>query len=308
MALVTMVAAAGYAGFRWWNYTRTWVSTDNAYISGHIHMVSTRVAGTVTDVLVAENQEVEAGALLARLDANDLNVQREKALAAAALASAQRDQARAQAMRDEAIADNAQLDFNRANSLIQDAPSAISKQEFDKAKAALSAARGALAATRASVAAAEAQVDAARAQVKEVELQLSYTEIVAPVAGRVGRKNLEAGNRVQPGQALLAIVQPRFWVTANFKETQLARLHPGQPVTLSLDSLPGRKFSGRVESIAPASGSQFALLPPDNATGNFTKIVQRVPVKIVFDGESVGASAQRIVPGMSVVVNVKVRS
>lgn len=307
-ATLAVLLALGYGGYQWWNYTRTWVTTDNAYVAGHIHTVSTRIAGNVTEVLVSENQGVAAGAVLARLDANDLNVARDKALAALAEAEAQVAQARAQVTRDEALAHKAQLDFDRAERLFREANSAISKQEFDTAKAGLDSARASLNATKAAVVAAEAQVKAATAQLADVKLQLSYTEIVAPAAGRIGRKNVEVGNRVQPGQALLAVVQPTVWVTANFKETQLNRLRAGQPVTLTVDSFAGHEFTGRVESISPASGAQFALLPPDNATGNFTKIVQRVPVKIVFDEASVKDFAGRISPGMSVVVKVKVRS
>lgn len=301
-----LLIAAGYGGYRWWNYMHTWVTTDNAYVAGHIHTVSTRIAGNVTEVLVSENQDVTAGAVLARLDASDLKVQLEKARAALAQAEAQVLQARAQVTRDEALADKAQLDFNRSERLFREASSAISKQEFDTAKTGLDSARASLNATKASVIAAEAQVKAVAAQLADVQLQLGYTEVLAPAAGTIGRKNIEVGNRVQPGQALLAVVQPDVWVTANFKETQLARLHAGQPVTVTVDSFAGRKFSGRVESIAPASGAQFALLPPDNATGNFTKIVQRVPVKIVFDEASVREFTGRISPGMSVVVKVNV--
>jgi membrane fusion protein, multidrug efflux system len=302
-----LVFAAGYGGHQWWNYSRTWVTTDNAYVTGHIHTVSTRIAGNVTEVLVSEHEDVEAGAVLARLDASDLEVQREKMLAAQTQAEAQVAQARAQVAREAAVANKAQLDFDRAEKLFHEASSAISKQEFDAAKAGLDSAEASLNAAKASRLAADAQVKVAGAQVKDVELQLSYTEIVAPASGRVGRKNLEVGNRVQPGQALLGIVQTKVWVTANFKETQLARLRPGQAVTVTVDSFAGQRFSGRVESIAPASGAQFALLPPDNATGNFTKIVQRVPVKIVFDEESVREFAGRIAPGMSAVVKIRVR-
>ena len=192
---------------------------------------------------------------------------------------------------------------------------AISRQEFDAAQALADAAQAALQAARSALQSAEAAAAAAagagarspRRIVKEAELQLSYTEILAPAAGRIGKKNLETGNRVQPGQALLALVQPDVWVAANFKETQLARLKPGQPVRLRVDAFPGRIFTGQVESLAPASGAQFALLPPDNATGNFTKIVQRVPVKIAFDSQSTGDCEGRIVPGMSAVVQIKVR-
>ena len=302
-----LAIALGYAGYQWWNYARTWTTTDNAYIAGHVHTVSTRISGNVREVLVAENQSVAAGAVLVRLDPNDLQVQREKALAAVAQAEAKVAQTLAQVLRDEAVADKAQLDFDRAEKLFHDASRSISPAEFDAAKYSLDAAGGSLSATKAGVAAAQAQVQVTQAQLKDVELQLGYAEILAPAAGRVGRKNVEVGNRVQPGQSLLAIVQPKVWVMANFKETQLESLQPGQAVELRVDGFPGREFTGRIESLAPASGAQFALLPPDNATGNFTKIVQRVPVKIVFEDASVGEFAGRIVPGMSVVVKVRVR-
>ncbi|TAL03546.1 MAG: HlyD family secretion protein [Verrucomicrobia bacterium] len=307
-ALALLVLAAGYGGYRWWSYASTWVTTDNAYVAGHIHTVSTRVPGTVKEVFVSENQDVAAGALLARLDASDFKVKQAEARALLAQAEAQVAQARAQITREEAVANKAQLDFDRADRLIREANSLISKAEFDAAKASLDAARGSLGATRAVELAAQAQVQVATAQLADAELQLSYTDIVAPAAGRVGRKSIEAGNHVQPGQALLAVVQPEVWVTANLKETQLKHLRAGQSVKLSVDSLPDHEFTGRVESIAPASGAQFALLPPDNATGNFTKIVQRLPVKIVFDEASVSEFAGRLAPGMSVVVKVNTRS
>jgi len=177
----------------------------------------------------------------------------------------------------------------------------------DAAQAALAAAKSALQSAEAAAVAAQAQEKVAEATLKDADLQLSYTEVLAPAAGRIGKKNLETGNRVQPGQALLALVQPDAWVVANFKETQLARVKPGQPVRLHVDAFPGRVFAGRVESLAPASGAQFALLPPDNATGNFTRIVQRVPVRITFDSQSVGDCEGRLVPGMSAVAQIKVR-
>lgn len=308
IALGLLMVAAGYGGYRWWDQARTWVTTDNAYVAGHIHTISTRLAGNVAEVLVQENQDVASGAVLARLDTRDLLVKQAEARAALAQAEAQVVQVRAQVTRDTAVANKAQQDFDRADQLFHEATRAISQAEFDAAKATLDAARGSLGATRAAEVAAQAQVQVATAQLADADLQLSYAEIVAPAAGRVGRKNLEVGNRVQPGQALLALVQPEVWVTANLKETQLKRLRAGQLVKLSVDSFPGRTFTGRVESIAPASGAQFALLPPDNATGNFTKIVQRVPVKIVFDEASLGDCTGRIVPGMSVFVKVNVRS
>jgi len=305
--VAAVVVLASYGGYRWWQHAQTWVATDNAYVSGHIHQTSTRIAGTVTEVLVLENQVVTAGQVLARLDRADLEVRRDQVRAAQTQAEAQLNQAQAQVRGEEAAATKAQLDFDRADKLSHEANSVISQQELDSAKAALAAAQAAVAAARARTNSAEAQVQVASANLKDAELQLTYTDITAPAAGRIGRKNVETGNRVQPGQALLAVVSPEVWVVANFKETQLTHLRPGQTVKLNVDTFPGRVFAGRVESVAPASGAQFALLPPDNATGNFTKIVQRVPVKIVFDDEALRDCAGRIVPGMSATVKVNIR-
>jgi membrane fusion protein, multidrug efflux system len=320
-AALAAAVFAIYAGYRWWTSDRTWVKTDNAYVAAHIHTVSARVAGSVKEVLVDENQEVALGSVLARLDPSDFEVKKQQALAQVAQAKAQSQraeaqisQARAEIAREQAGATKASQDFQRAQSLYQGISGAISKQEFDQAKSELDAAEARLEATRsvlgsasALAVAAQAQEEVAQANLHDAELQLSYTEITAPAAGRIGKKNLETGNRVQPGQALVALVQPDVWVTANFKETQLARLKPGQLVYVEVDALPGRMLKGKVDSLSPASGAQFALLPPDNATGNFTKIVQRVPVKIVLDAQSVAGCEDRIVPGLSAVVEVKVR-
>jgi membrane fusion protein (multidrug efflux system) len=146
----------------------------------------------------------------------------------------------------------------------------------------------------------------AKAALKEAQLNLSYTNITAPTSGRVGKKSVEVGQRIQPGQPLLIIVSEKTWVVANFKETQVERMHRGQPVEIKVDSLPHHKFSGLVDSFAPGSGASFALLPSDNATGNFTKIVQRIPVKILFNQESTREFQGRLVPGMSTVVSVKI--
>lgn len=321
--LITLAAVGVLTGLgvRWWHHARAWVNTDNAYVTAHVHSVSARVSGTVKEVLVEENQAVIAGSVLARLDPSDLEVKQQQALAQLAQAraqftqaDAQISQARAQVAREQARANKAQLDLTRAESLFQGVSGAISRQEFDQAKAdsevaqaSVQAAQSALGSASALALAAEAQEKVAQANLHEAELQLSYTKILAPATGRIGKRNLETGNRVQPGQALLALVQPEVWITANFKETQLTNLKPGQPVRVKLDAFPGRTFSGRVESISPASGAQFALLPPDNATGNFTKIVQRVPVKIIFDEDVLGDCEGRVVSGMSAVVEVKVR-
>jgi len=146
-----------------------------------------------------------------------------------------------------------------------------------------------------------------QAQLQDAQQQLGYNRLVAPVSGRVGKKSVEVGARVQPGQQLAAIVQDDVWVTANFKETQLPGLVPGQQVKISVDALPDKELVGRVDSFSPASGNQFALLPADNATGNFTKIVQRVPVKVTFSPDDLRKYAGRLVPGMSTEVEIDLR-
>lgn len=158
---------------------------------------------------------------------------------------------------------------------------------------------------RAQYDAAKASISQAEASLKDAQLQLSYTNILAPASGIVGRKTVEVGQRVQPGSPLMAIVENDYWITSNFKETQLKDVKPGQLVEIKLDAFPGRTFVGHVDSISPASGAQFALLPPDNATGNFTKVVQRIPVKITFDSKSIQGYESRITPGMSATVSVE---
>jgi membrane fusion protein, multidrug efflux system len=320
LATVALILAA--VPVAWYlNHARAWVKTDNAYLAAHIHTISSRVAGTIAEVRVTDNQAVSAGSLLARLDAKDFEVACKQAQAQLAGARARRleaaariDQARAQVAREQARATKAQNDFSRANSLFEGGSGAISKQELDLARSDTDAAQAALESANSGQESANASASEARAleQVAEAgladaELQLSYANLVAPADGRIGKKNLEIGNRVQPGQALLALVQPDIWVLANFKETQLASLRPGQSVRILVDAFPGHKFVGTVESLSPASGSEFALLPPDNATGNFTRIVQRVPVKIVLDRASLGNYSGRLVAGMSAQVEVKVR-
>jgi membrane fusion protein, multidrug efflux system len=153
-------------------------------------------------------------------------------------------------------------------------------------------------------ASAQASVAQATAALEDAKLQLSYTVVTSPVNGRIGRKSLEIGQRLQLGQALLAVVEDNIWVVANFKETQLEKMRDKQPVEVTIDSFPNHKFRGHVDSLAPGSGNEFALLPPDNATGNFTKIVQRLPVKIVLDSDSVHGYENFLSPGMSAVVTV----
>ena len=326
---------AGGLGYRWWMYSLAHVSTDNAYVTGTIHTVGSRVAGTVSELLLLDNQRVTPGTPLLKLDSRDFDLRVQQAssqvVQAGALVSqseAQLHQARAQAAQTEARTakeaaelEKARLDFERARHLTEGTNFvAISRQEFDATKAAFEVAQASVKVAQADLQSASAFVDAVQAaqavaqaqrqsaevKLAEAELERSYTSIVAPVCGVVGRKNVEVGQRVQAGQPLAAIVGEDKWIVANFKETQLARLRVGQPVSIRLDAIPGRVFRGRVDSFSPAAGAQFALLPPDNATGNFTRVVQRVPVKINFDPEAVQPLAERIAPGLSAVVDVKV--
>ena len=331
VGLIALLAIG--AGGRMWYRSHHYVETENAYVTGRVHPVSSRVAGVVTRVLVDDNQPVKAGDVIAELDPADHRVRVEQIEAQIASVEQQIAQAGAQVaqVRAQAAAAGAQVkqaeaqllrarqDAERFGQLYNETMKAVSKAEVDASSAARAAAQADVAARRDSAAAAQAQVAAAdagrevlkaqvkvlQAQLKEARQQLAYNRIVAPVAGRIGKRSVEAGARVQPGQQLLAVVEDEVWVTANFKETQLAGLEPGQQVALEVDALPGKHLVGRVHSFSPASGNQFALLPADNATGNFTKIVQRVPVKIVLDPADVKKYAGRLVPGMSVVAEVE---
>ncbi len=476
---VGAIAAAGF-GYHYWQYASIHQETDNATVAGHIYQISSRVNGTVGEVMVLDNQQVKPGQLLIKLDPRDYQVKVQQAQAAlenarrqaeaaqanislasqtsqgkttqaegdisganaaistaqAALTAAQQGvpaaeatvaeaqagvpaaiakvtqaqagipqaqakvseaeagiaQAQAQLAQAQANLVKTQADYKRYEDLQSEG--AIARQQLDSAKAAYDVAQGQTTAAQQGIAQArarlaqakegvteaqatvaqaqegvkQAQAQVARAQVgiasaqaqvavaqegiasaqsklatskgglqqaqatgeqtkvsrsqydaakaaiaqseasvKDAQLQLSYANITAPAAGQIGRKSVEVGQRVQSGTPLMAIVSNDLWVVANFKETQLANIKPGQKVEIKLDAFGGRKFEGRVDSFSPASGAQFSLLPPDNATGNFTKVVQRIPVKVVFDAESVKGYESRIAPGMSATVNVTLK-
>jgi membrane fusion protein (multidrug efflux system) len=224
---------------------------------------------------VTDNQRVRAGDVLLRIDPRDY---------AAAV-----EQARAGVRAAEVEARRAAADARRVRELA--ARGLVARQELEHALAA--------------EATAQANLEAARQRLNEATLKLSYTTLTAPEAGRVTRKAIEEGMFVQPGQQLMAIVTDDLWVIANFKETQLAKIRPGQPVEIKVDAYPRHRFRGHVESIQAGTGSRFSLLPPENATGNYVKIVQRVPVKIVFDEPP--SAEFPLGPGMSVVPSVRVR-
>ena len=322
---VVVLLVAGYFGFRYWQYASTHESADDAYTTNHIHQISPRINGTVQRVLVDDNVRVKAGQVLVELDPRDYEVSLRQAQANVSSAEAAVTQGEAQLQvaqanvgqaqgseaSAQASADNANADQKRDAELLK--THVISPQDMDHANqaarssnASLESAKKQVAGAEAQVALADAQVKAAHAQVQQAqeaveqaELNLSYTKILSPTDGQVGQRTVESGNRVQPGQALMAISEPDVWVVANLKETQMENVRVGQPVAIRIDAFSHQKFSGWVDSVQPGSGATYALLPPDNATGNFIKIVQRVPVKIVFDPSSLGEAAGRIVPGLS---------
>jgi membrane fusion protein (multidrug efflux system) len=390
--IVLILIVGGYAA---WNYFSKWESTDDAQIDGHIHPVNARVGGTIIAVNVNENQQVEAGTVLAQVDARDYEIAVARAEAELAQTQAAVVGARAgvplatstagvQITSSEAIAERAksgvevankelavaQARFNASQARLREAQAnatraardldrmkqliakdEISQQQYDSAINAADAAHAAVDSaqagvlqaehevavaqaktaqsqaelqqaqaeaqgaktapqqviiTRAEAQSAQARVQLAKSALEQARLNLEYTSIKAPVAGIVSKKTVEAGQVVQPGQPLMAVVpQEDIWVTANFKETQLEEMHPGQKATVSVDAFGGHIFNAQVDSIASATGSRFSLLPPENATGNYVKVVQRIPVKLVFsEGQD---TEHRLRPGMSVVVKVRVK-
>ncbi len=298
--------------------------TDDAYVDAHVVSIIPKVPAYVRQLNFDDNSTVTAGQLLIELDPRDYAVALAQAQANLANAESKLQEARDQIpVADARIAQQrAELNVAQANSRLADSNlkrlqsvsdvRAVSSERVDEGTAAaqstganvvasqvsIQAAEAAAKLTRTQALTAEAAVAQARAALAQAQLNLSYTKIYAPETGSVARKSVEPGNFVQPGQLLLSIVPERLYVIANYKETQLTHVRPGQPVSIHVDAFPGVKLHAHVDSIQRGTGSRFALLPPENATGNFVKVVQRVPVKIVFDDS---ADAQRwISPGMSV--------
>jgi membrane fusion protein (multidrug efflux system) len=328
-AIVVVVLAVG--GFFYWLHARQYVSTDDAFVDAHVVRLAPQVTGQVARVLVADNAVVRAGQVLVEIDASSARAALDQAQAQRGQAVAQIGQAEAQIgvsqaayrqARDQAAGLQAQAaeasrDAARLTGLQASTPRAVAAQQVDQTvaqakqtnaqrDAALRQAEGAAAQVRAAktqIEGARAVLQAADATIAENQLTVGRTQIVAPVAGYVSQKTVAAGAYVQPGQQLLAIVPMQMWVTANFKETQLKAMRVGQPVTLSVDACP-MTLHGRVNSIQRGAGQAFAVLPSENATGNYVKVVQRVPVKITFD--EVPKSCP-LGPGLSVQPSVKVR-
>lgn len=250
-------------------------STDDAFIDAHIIPISPKVAGQVNQVHVLDNQTVKAGAPLFEIDDRDY---------AARLA-----EARAKVAETEAQARRADADATRYADIYK--KDEISKQQLDQAEA--------------DARVAQAKLESAKAANEKAELDFSYCKVTAPESGQVTRKSVEPGAYVQVGQVLMAIVPEEVWVTANFKETQITHIHPGQPVRIKVDTYPGKVFHGHIDSVQAGTGERFSLLPPENATGNYVKVVQRVPVKIVFDDPA--DPKYLLAPGMSVVPTVQIK-
>jgi membrane fusion protein (multidrug efflux system) len=297
------------------------VTTDDAQVEGHIVPVTAKVGGYVTAVSVSENQQVHAGDVLVQLDDRELKnslAQADARLAAAQAvagiagqtgeANARLSAANANIQQAEVTARRAAEDLARYRALAE--KNAVSRQQLDQAEAASATARAQLSAAHDQAAAASAatrtaggQLQGASAARDEAQLQLTYTRIVAPLDGVVSRKSVEVGQLVQPGQQLMSVVPlTDIWAVANLKETQLRDVSPGDPAEIRVDSNPGVVHRAVVESISPATGAKFSLLPPDNATGNFTKVVQRVPVRLRFVEPNDPAHPLR--PGMSVKVTI----
>ncbi|WP_323374657.1 HlyD family secretion protein [Skermanella rosea] len=331
-AALLVLAGGGYFGWQWWTVGRFLESTDNAYVHSDISIVSPKIAGYVADIRVIENQEVSAGDILAVIDDSEYRAQEAQADAAVEAAEAAIGsidsriilehsmivQSRATVAGAEADLHRARQDYDRVKSLVSG--DTVSRQRYDTAEADLRKAEAALNKATAGLAAEHDQLGVLQASRKEAEAKLrqaeanldlardnlGHTVIRAPVAGVIGNKGVQLGQYVKAGSSLLAVVPlPDVYVVANFKETQLAGMRRGQPVDLSVDAFPGRVLRGTVESFAPASGAQFSLLPPENATGNFTKVVQRIPVRIAVPSDNPLSGLLR--PGLSVEVSVDTR-
>ena len=331
--LIGLMLVAGIAvavwGVRWWTVGRFIESTDDAYVGADITAISPKVSGYITKVSVTDNQVVHAGDLLAQIDDRDYRAALQKADGAVAaqqalLANLDANEHLQRAVIDQAHAgiDAAQAESVRARddqTRYRDLSSraAVSVESAQRADAVFKTARADTEKAQAAFVAAQRQLDVittqkqqARAALMQAEaerqlaqLNLSYTTLRAPVDGSVGNRRVRLGIFVEAGSPLLAVVPSRgLWIDANFKEDQLAHMKPGQPVTIRADVLPGREFHGRLGSLAPATGAQFSVLPPENATGNFTKIVQRVPVRVLLDEHD--ATLGELRPGLSVTASV----
>ena len=332
LALAILLGGVGYGRY-WWNTGRFIESTDDAYAGGNVTAVSPHVAGFVGQILVADNQRVRAGQVLIRLDQRDFGAALDHARAVeserqATLAGLEAKYTLQHTMIEAAAADldakAAQAAFagedatryrnlaltsygTRQNAERTSAADEAARSAAKSAQAGLAAARQQLVVLDAEIAGARAGVAQATADLETARLNLGYTEIRSPVDGYIGNRAAQVGAYVASGAYLLSVIPAHgLWVDANFKEDQLARMRPGQPATIVADVLAGKVFHGHVQSMAPGTGAIFSVIPPENATGNFTKIVQRVPVRIALDDAEATLGALR--PGLSTTVSVDTRA
>jgi membrane fusion protein, multidrug efflux system len=332
VAGAAFVSAAAWFGWYWWTTGRFVESTDDAYIGAEVTPLSSRVAGFIERVAVVDNGSVKTGDLLVKIDDRDYRAQLAHAEASVAIQQATLANLAAKRRLQEAAIEEASSDIAATTAEVIRAKSDVDRyrtlsdnrfasvQRFQQADADYEKAQAAARKARAMLDAAErelnvidaekqqsqAALDQAAADRDLAQLNLDYTEIRAPIDGVVGNRSARAGAYATVGSQLLAVVPvSALWVDANFKESQLARLREGQPAEVVADALPGVSFRGRVASLAPATGAQFSIIPPENATGNFTKIVQRVPVRIRLEDQA--ADFGRLRPGLSVVVHVDAR-
>jgi membrane fusion protein (multidrug efflux system) len=330
IAIVAVPLLVVLLGLYYWFAIRPYETTDDAFIEGYVTPIAPQVAGRVARLLVDDNQRVNKDEMLVEIDPRDYEARLAQARARLAAAKAQFDQAKAQLTVDEAKAEQeragvvaaeaeaerAQADLKRYEAVesrsvsrsqldlaVAQARSTAAEVEVARNRQKAALAQATL--SKANIETAAANIEQAEATVRQAELDLSYTRVVAPVDGFVTHRTVEVGAYVQTGQAMLALVPAQVWVVANFKETQLTYMRPGQRVEIEVDAYPHRAFQGHVDSIQRGTGARFSLLPPENAAGNYVKVVQRVPVKIVFDNPP---DPQFVLgPGLSVVPAVKTR-
>jgi membrane fusion protein (multidrug efflux system) len=332
-ATAAVLAGAVWYGWDYWTVGQYLVSTDDAYVKADNTTIAPKVSGYLREVLVGDNEQVKAGQVLARIDERDFQVALDQArsdvaAAEAAIASKQAqlgvqqtviDAAKATIDVDKATVTFAAQESKRYTDLAATGYGSV--QNAQHAQSGIAGAQAAIQRDTANLASALKQVDLLKAEIaqanaalaranalqRQAELNLGYTTIVAPIDGVVGNRTLRIGQFVQAGTQLMSVVPVAgAYVVANFKETQLTAVREGQTVDITVDMFPGQVVHGHVDSVAPASGQEFALLPPDNATGNFTKVVQRIPVKIALDGDSNALVTLR--PGMSVIPTIETRS
>jgi membrane fusion protein (multidrug efflux system) len=332
LALALGIAAAGDLGYGYLTTGRYLESTDDAYVKADSTIIAPRVSGYIATVLVSDNEKVKAGQMLARIDDRDFKAALDQARADVAAADALVRNLDAQLALQQPIIEQGSADVTAAEANLKfaqeerarydelmksgsgtiqraqqtDAALRASTAQLQRAQSGLVAAQRKVDVLTTQRAQSVAQLEHARAVAEQASLNLSYTDITAPVDGTVGARSLRVGQYVQAGTQLMAVVPlDAVYVVANFKETQLTHVRAGQPAELRIDSFRGQTLHGHVDSLSPASGLEFALLPPDNATGNFTKIVQRVPVKIVFDDNRLAGLLR---PGMSAVPTIDTKA